>query len=136
MITTVNIKAQPAKITAKFTPNPQLQHFHQICLQKYYLHYPVQRSVAVFHSHTGGEKNFLRVFPKEWIVLDRTLDFIFLKKHIKRIGRLHGGNVMMNLRKLAKYALTTGFAFGLIAGAGTVTAEAGFYHVYIQFVLY
>lgn len=31
---------------------------------------------------------------------------------------------MMNLRKLAKYALTTGFAFGLIAGAGTLTAKA------------
>lgn len=30
----------------------------------------------------------------------------------------------MNLRRLAKYALTTGFAFGLIAGAGTLTAEA------------
>lgn len=31
---------------------------------------------------------------------------------------------MMNLRRLAKYALTTGFAFGLIAGAGTLTAKA------------
>lgn len=30
----------------------------------------------------------------------------------------------MNLRRLAKYALTTGFAFGLIAGAGTLTAKA------------
>ncbi len=65
------------------------------------------------------------MFPKEWIVLDRTLDFIFQEKAHIRIGRLHGGNVMMNLRKLAKYALTTGFAFGLIAGTGTLTAEAG-----------
>ncbi len=58
-------------------------------------------------------------------MLDRTLDFIFQEKAHIRIGRLHGGNVMMNLRKLAKYALTTGFAFGLIAGTGTLTAEAG-----------
>ncbi len=65
-------------------------------------------------------------------MLDRTLDFIFLKKHI-RIGRLHGGNVMMNLRKLAKYALTTGFAFGLIAGAGTLTAKAAAPVVYYDY---
>lgn len=31
---------------------------------------------------------------------------------------------MMNVRKLAKYALTTGLAFGLMAGAGTMTAKA------------
>lgn len=31
---------------------------------------------------------------------------------------------MMNVRKLAKYALTTGLAFGLMAGAGTLTAKA------------